>query len=660
MPSNFCIFFKDKKPQLGVLSQKTDKKIQIMTETGSSIWCSLNQVELSWNAEALPTKTTTTDVQNTLTQQKQKLLDDAAKIDLQTMHELCEPDNTYELQELAQSFLKEPEDGWQQAALWLAIEQDKFYFARKKRDYLARSKENLEILAKQQAQAAAKQQQLGLEAQWAKDLLNGQAPNSATNPELSHFTERLHNFTLHTDQDPNPQYWHNLFKLPPHEYARDRQLLGFLKLLQQPLSWGKLLLLRNQVQLNTPQELVQATEDLCKLNQTETDYALPTVDETHLEAYTIDQSKTKDYDDAISFEEVNPNISIIRVHIADVASKIKPESLLFQKASQQISSVYTLKENYPMLTEELAEKYFSLVAGESRATMTFAWKINCYSQVLDCSIYRSIIRVHKNLTYSKINQYLEQAREPWQRLYEFIKLQKEKRLEQGAVNFKREGVELDISDPQNIQISQLTPQGPAEAVVEELAIATNAAAAEFCHQHRLSVLYRSQATIPNSVQPNNQNNIALKPVQIGLHPDPHASLGLNLYTQISSPIRRFTDLVGQHIIFSGLSKQTQPYTEQQLLVWGKHSENKQKEYRQLEQELLNHWKIKYLHQHQNEAFWAECEPTKQQHWLLFFPDLQLKHKIRQPGLNNGLQQVVIQKVDIEKHQLYFSVVNDPL
>ena len=56
----------------------------------------------------------------------------------------------------------------------------------------------------------------------------------------------------------------------------------------------------------------------------------------------------------------------------------------------------------------------------------------------------------------------------------------------------------------------------------------------------------------------------LRAPRVGLSPEPHRSLGLDVYTQVTSPIRRYTDLMMQRQIVSGITTGECAYTEDEL------------------------------------------------------------------------------------------------
>ena len=71
-------------------------------------------------------------------------------------------------------------------------------------------------------------------------------------------------------------------------------------------------------------------------------------------------------------------------------------------------------------------------------------------------------------------------------------------------------------------------------------------------------------------------------------------MGVSAYTQASSPIRRFGDLVGQRQIAAALNSSAPPYAAQELMEVSAAAESAEVENRQLEERANNYWLLRYL------------------------------------------------------------------
>ncbi len=179
---------------------------------------------------------------------------------------------------------------------------------------------------------------------------------------------------------------------------------------------------------------------------------------------------------------------------------------------------------------------------------------------------------------------------------------------------ERTEIKLDISDPAHIDIKEVRGNTPANMLVEELAIFTNHQSASYCNQHNLPCLYRNQPPyalnreLAEDEKPT-LRDIHIQPARIGMSPEGHSALGLDCYMQVTSPIRRFLDLINQSVIFSQLASRDSGYLTEDLLSWARQGEEIQKEYAAIERRLQDHWKIRYLDQHKDGIFNAQLIRT---------------------------------------------------
>jgi len=122
-------------------------------------------------------------------------------------------------------------------------------------------------------------------------------------------------------------------------------------------------------------------------------------------------------------------------------------------------------------------------------------------------------------------------------------------------------------------------------------ILTNHLAAKFASEKRIPIIYRVQEL---SNQDNNSNLI--QPAKMSTNPDKHEGLGLDYYTQLTSPLRRYQDLIVQRQIKAFLTDKPLPYNTEQLMIIISDTEIKIKDIKRLEQEANRFWLLKYLHE----------------------------------------------------------------
>jgi ribonuclease R len=123
--------------------------------------------------------------------------------------------------------------------------------------------------------------------------------------------------------------------------------------------------------------------------------------------FTIDGDDAKDFDDAISIEELDGGRVEIGVHIADVAHYVRPETALDAEALARGTSVYLPDQVIPMLPEELSNHLCSLVEGRDRLAYSVFMVFDAQGARRDARVAKSVIRSAKRNTYRVVQELLD-------------------------------------------------------------------------------------------------------------------------------------------------------------------------------------------------------------------------------------------------------------
>ena len=128
-----------------------------------------------------------------------------------------------------------------------------------------------------------------------------------------------------------------------------------------------------------------------------------------LEAITIDPPTARDFDDAISIEPDGDGVRAW-VHIADVASYVKPGGALDAEAGRRTCSVYVPGSVEPMLPLELSADACSLRPGEVRRVVSLELRVGADGKPGAPRVRRALIRSRARLTYDEAHEVLEGSR----------------------------------------------------------------------------------------------------------------------------------------------------------------------------------------------------------------------------------------------------------
>jgi exoribonuclease-2 len=130
------------------------------------------------------------------------------------------------------------------------------------------------------------------------------------------------------------------------------------------------------------------------------------------------------------------------------------------------------------------------------------------------------------------------------------------------------------------------------------------AAAMWARKRQLAFPYITQEVenLPNDPLPglagNYQKRRCMRPRQVSANPGPHSGLGLSAYTQVTSPLRRYTDLLAHQQIRASLHvgayKDIEPLDADNLLIRFAASDLAYSASVQAERASNQHWKCVYL------------------------------------------------------------------
>jgi ribonuclease R len=215
-----------------------------------------------------------------------------------------------------------------------------------------------------------------------------------------------------------------------------------------------------------------------------------------LPTFTIDPPTARDFDDAISAEELDDGAVRVWVHIADVAAHVPPGSPVDREAYRRATSVYVPGAVEPMLPEALSNQACSLVPHQDRLAVTVELEFEG-AKVRRSAFHRTLIRSDARLDYPQVDLIfagVERAEDPWGKpLYAARKVAHalaEAREAGGALEV--ESVEPEFSFTREGHVTALVPTEQTEShqLIEHLMIAANEAVATLLETRKLGTLYR--------------------------------------------------------------------------------------------------------------------------------------------------------------------------
>lgn len=121
---------------------------------------------------------------------------------------------------------------------------------------------------------------------------------------------------------------------------------------------------------------------------------------------TIDGESTRDFDDEVYAEPLPQGGWLVKVGVADVARYVTPGSALDAWASRRGTSVYLPGKTLPMLPEYLSTDRCSLVPGVARHAVVMTLELDAQGNVLSRRIARELTESAARLTYTEVASFL--------------------------------------------------------------------------------------------------------------------------------------------------------------------------------------------------------------------------------------------------------------
>ena len=261
-------------------------------------------------------------------------------------------------------------------------------------------------------------------------------------------------------------------------------------------------------------------------------------DLTHLPAFAIDDEATDTPDDALSLDG-----NRLWVHVADVAALVPPDSPLDLEAQSRGTSLH-LPEGTIHLLPRVLTAILGLGLSNTNPALSFGIDLSEEGEVLGYEIIPTWVRVTR-LTYEQANTAMDN--EPFRTLERRLAAVRERRRATGAVLIDFPENRIQVADGQ-VQIAPVLPLR-SRMMVEEAMILASSETARFAAARSLAMPYSQQEPPETAERAQSLAGMfalrrLLKRSRYHSTPGPHSGLGVTAYTQVTSPLRRYLDLVG--------------------------------------------------------------------------------------------------------------------
>jgi len=307
-------------------------------------------------------------------------------------------------------------------------------------------------------------------------------------------------------------------------------------------------------------------------------------------AFSLDEIGTTEIDDAFSVTRLEGGRIRVGIHIAAPALGIAPGSPLDAIARERLSTAYMPGRKYTMLPDDVVAA-FSLDHGAAQPAVSLYFEVG--SDGLPLSTHSRVERVPiaanlRHAQYDTLNaafekgepaglDYEDELRELWH-----IALALEKRRGRPSTGPAILDYTFFVQDDR-VRIVPRKRGSPLDKLVSELMILVNASWGELLAERDVAAIYRVQST---------------GKVRLSVHPEAHEGLGIACYAWMSSPLRRYVDLVNQWQLAASLLGRRPPFTRtsEGLLTAMRAFEITYARYDEHQRVMETYWSLRWLMQ----------------------------------------------------------------
>jgi len=319
--------------------------------------------------------------------------------------------------------------------------------------------------------------------------------------------------------------------------------------------------------------------------------------------FTIDPFDAKDFDDALSYRQLENGNYEVGVHIADVSYYIKPDSALDKEADERGTSVYLVDRVIPMLPERLSNGLCSLRPKEDKLCFSAVFEMDEEAHVINEWFGKTVIHSDRRFAYEEVQEVLETKQGDFQ--HELLKLNalayklRERKFKNGAISFETTEVKFKLDEhgkPTGVYVKE---RKDAHKLIEDFMLLANRKVAEHVSKmgkgkHKYTFVYRVHDTpkpealanfaqfaarfgykintksdketakslnyLMEDVEGKKEQNVltqlAIRSMAKAIYTtksSSHYGLAFDHYTHFTSPIRRYPDVMVHRLLFHYLN-----------------------------------------------------------------------------------------------------------
>ncbi len=411
-------------------------------------------------------------------------------------------------------------------------------------------------------------------------------------------------------------------------------------------------LLRHDIPVSFPPEALAEAESLAA--------ALPGICSSRplldIAAVAIDDPDTQEVDDALAIVKTERGYDI-HVLICDVASAVPADGAVDLEARHRATTVYHPLQRLPMIPERLSHDAASLVVGRPTLVLDHVLHLDSELKLFDSSLQVGTLVLERRMTYHEVEALLEQPSGDWGErvglLWTAASLLIEQRQRQGAVQFYPPETRYRLIDGR-IEIKRVDTTMKSRRLVAEFMVAAGAGVGSLLADRKIPAIYRIQPVPDEDLGWTDERGRdpvyifeavrKLKKAGISLQPERHFGLGVKAYCQVTSPLRRYSDLIMQRQLHAVLTTGVTRYSDGELLAQMSVADQTSGIIKRICDDAEDYWALAYLQQHPGLQVQAVVLSTDRRSPLVLLTEFDVQARFNPRGQVNEGQRLALQVV----------------